>query len=496
MRMFIASLALASFATTAVGQLSPFGHLVSKGVIQKEFDDGQIDSWWKVNNPGGPSDWFNVDFDSTAASCNALGVILDVWDTIGAGDQFPNLGLYPESTAFANVPDIGAPIADGVANITAGDGFGDLVQYDVPCIHLGSTDVHVAGQWRAGDSAVWLGADSNGVVFNRSFASSNAYAGGASPVPWNWIARIATDGGNAGNNVLRVNGATAATVGVGELFALTFWGCATAQSTQLRVFNIIILPAAFTKTGGLFVGPKPETWEIQFIASCALNIGIGLPFFCYYLDCPSGVGQSNTATLTVNDPAGVCEGCYGLQDDGVHEGFFWKIQNPSGASDWFNVNQGTASASTGAGMGGTSMTSMDIGVSEFCGVAGSFATVGEFRANLGLDPTGGTPNLANGVSINNAPVAAGQTHDAGYPATNYNLPDLAINTTDIYHAAVRWAGGDTCIWIASDTDGTDGGAQSCGQALPNNFSLLSTVSYTTAATAVNIANWALKINWN
>jgi hypothetical protein len=315
-------------------------------------------------------------------------------------------------------------------------------------------------------------------------------------VPFNWAVGISTDGGNSGQNVLRVNGATAAAVRVGEIFALTFWGCAPGQITQLRVFGILVLPAVFTTTGGLFVGPKPETWEILFIASCELAIGIGLPFQAYYLDCPFGVGQTNVASLTVVDPLGVCQGCYGLQDDGVHEGFFWKTQNPSGPSDWFNVNLGTASASTGAGMGGTHMTSLDVGVSETCGLPGSFAVVGEFRANLFLDPSGGTPNLGDGLALFNVSVAAGQDHGGQYPAVNYNLPDLAINTTDIYHAAVRWAGGDTCVWIASDTDGTDGGAQSCGQALPNNFSLLSTNSYTTAATAAQVANWALKINWN
>jgi len=469
----------------------------SPGLVEKIFYDNDIDSWWKVNNPSGPSDWFNVDFDSTAASCTVLGIHLDVWDMVGGGETLPALGLYPESTAFANTPNITSPIVANSVVVAGTDGFGDLVQYNLPAIHLGSTDVHVAGEWRQGDSAVWLGADSNGTLFNRSFASSNGYAGGASPVPLNWAVGLATDGGNSGLNRLRVNGALAATVPVGSKFALTFWGCATGKQTQLRAFGIPVLPVVFTTTGSIFLpGPRPETWELQFTGACALNFGIGIPFFCYYVNCPSGIGQSNTATLTVNDPQNVCAGCYGVQDDGVHEGFFWKIQNPSGASDWFNVNQGTASASTGAGQAGTMMTSMDIGVSEFCGVAGSFATVGEFLPNFGLDASGGTPDLNTGVSIANAPVAASQTHDGTYPATNYNLPDVAINTTSIYHAAVRWAGGDTCIWIASDTDGVDGGAQGCGNALPNNLSLLSTNSYTTAATAVNIANWALKINWN
>jgi hypothetical protein len=86
----------------------------------------------------------------------------------------------------------------------------------------------------------------------------------------------------------------------------------------------------------------------------------------------------------------------------------------------------------------------------------------------------------------------GETPLDRYPATTYDLPDLAINTTDIYHAAVRWASGDSCVWIASDTDGTD---DPCGQPLPNLFSLVSTDSYATAAIPANVANWALKLNW-
>lgn len=494
MRMFFASLALASLTVSAVGQVQP--KPLTGRLVQKKFDDGEIDSWWKVNNPAGPSDWFNVDFDNTCQSSTALGICMDVWDANGGGELYPKMGLYPDSTAFAGFPDIGAPFTEFSATIASTDGFNDLVQYDLPCIHLGSTDINVAAMNNAGDSASWIGADSNGTIFNRSFATSNNYATAGGPAPFNWTLGLLTDGGAAGTNALRINGGTNAVVNVGETFSICFWGCKTGQTTQLRAFNIPLLPVVFTTTGGILAGPKPETWCLDFTASCALVLGIGIPFQAFYANCPSGVGISNTATLQVVDPNMICAGCYGIQDDGVHEGFFWKIQNPSGASDWFNVNQGTASASTGAGMGGTMMTSVDIGVSEQCGVPGSFVTVGEFRANLGLDITGGTPDLGNGVSVSNAAIPAGHAHSGQYPGFVFDVPDLAINTTDIYHAAVRWAGGDTCVWIASDTDGTDGGAQSCGQPLPNNFSLLSTNFYTTAASAATIANWAMKINWN
>ncbi len=54
--------------------------------VQKVLGDGSPDSWWKVNNPSGPSDWFNVDFDSLAASCTVLGISLDLWDVEGGAD--------------------------------------------------------------------------------------------------------------------------------------------------------------------------------------------------------------------------------------------------------------------------------------------------------------------------------------------------------------------------------------------------------------------------
>jgi hypothetical protein len=141
-----------------------------------------------------------------------------------------------------------------------------------------------------------------------------------------------------------------------------------------------------------------------------------------------------------------------------------------------------------------SIVSVEMGVSEACGVATSWARVGEHRANLTLDPTGATPDTGTGAWISSAAVAASQTHDSTYPATVYDIADIPLNTTDIYHAAVGWQSGDTCVWIASDTDGTDVNT-GCGQPLPNTFSGLAQDGYTNAANPATTANWAIKVNW-
>jgi hypothetical protein len=469
---------------------------------------GAIGGWFKVNNPSIAGDWFNVDYDTTAASCTVTGICIEIWDTLAVPEIMPALGVYPESTAFPNTPDTTSAIAAVGAAVASTDGFGDLVYYPLPCVHLGSTDVHVAGNWNSGDSTSWVGADTAGPINNRSFATSTGYAAGAGGIGLNWVAglQVVPAGGTKGT--LLVNGSTSATVSVYSTMCLTVWLAQPGLSFILYfcpsgIPFLQLLPVAFTVTNSPFFPAACDNgWQVCIAAECGFVTG-GIPIeFCVIYQDPCNPKANGKPSLQLSPPAGVtvtdagnaCNGCYGVRDDGSHEGFFWKITNPSGSSDWFNVNFGTASASTAAGAGGTSITSVEMGYSDNCGVANSWVSVGEHPANFTLDPTGATPDLNAGSAVAPAATVAGQTHTGVYPGSVYDIPDIAINTTDIYHAAVGWNSGDTCLWIASDSDGTDPNS-GCGSPFPNSFSGLTQDGYTNAASAATVANWAIKINW-
>lgn len=504
--LFVGLSMLAMTATASAQVVSP--EPPDPGTDEKLLVPGSISTWVKINNPSTSGDWFNVDFDQTAQSCTVVGIAIEIWDTWGAGEIMPNLGVYPESTTFANTPDTANPIASFAAQVASTDGFNDIVYYPLPCFHLGSTDVHVAGNWRSGDSAAWVGGDTVGAINNRSFVTTTSYASGASGIGLNWVAglEIVPAAGTVGT--LLLNGVINDTVSVYDTMCITAW-LAAPNLTFILYFCpggvpfLQLLPVAFTVSNSPFFPAACDNgWQVCIATECGFVTG-GIPIeFCMVYQDPlnpkangkPSLQQSNTTSIVVTDASNACNGCYGVRDDGFHEGFFWKITNPSGSSDWFNVNFGTASATTAAGAGGTSIVSVEMGISENCGTTQNWVQVGEHNPNLTLDPTGATPDTSTGSFLTSPTVAASQTHNAVYPATVYDIADLPINTTDIYHAAVGWQSGDTCLWIASDTDGTDPNS-GCGSPFPNSWSGLAQDGYTNAASPATVANWAIKVNW-
>ncbi len=469
------------------------------------FGSGSSDSWWKLGNPSGQSDWFNVDFDDTAEGDQVLGICVDVWSRLQS-EEVMTLGIYPESTVFPHAPDLASPVAEVRATVSADDLFADLVSYSLPCLHLGSTDLHVALQPRPGDSATWLGGDSQGPAFNRSFASSTAYNTGASAQSLNWTLGMLTRPSVATKNSLLVNGQVSSSVIVESTACLAFWGTHAGQKSLLYFCSggVPVLPLLLLQTGSpFFPGPKPETWEICIPTVCPFT-QVPLTFCAIYQDyCdlkPSGKPKlklGNTATLVVNDVLGFCQGCFGMRDDGDHDGMLWKLSNPGGPSDWFTVDLGTASTNTGAGTGSAVVTSVEIELANFCFPRYDrfLASVGVHPADVTQDPGGSTPDLSQGSAVTNVHVPQ-TTWDGLYPGMQFALPDLPINpggTRSI--VAARWHSYDTCIWIASDTDGTDV-TNGCGSPLPNGFSASNRDDFATNATPASVANWAIKVNWN
>ncbi len=508
MRKLVAALGVACLAGTASAQVA--GGPVPLSLDCKIFDDGSgSDSWWKLNNPAGSSDWFNVDFDADCQSTSVLGICTDVWNTLGANETM-TIGVYPESGAFPNTPDIANPIQEVNALVSATDGFADLVSYALPCFHLGSTDIHVAMQQRSGDSATWLGADTFSPAFNRSFVSTTAYNTGALIGGLNWQLGLTIRPANASKNSFLVNGSPSVTLNVGGTWCMVFWGTQVSQRSLLffciggaPLVNLGI-PIPFTTTGNAFFpGPKAETFEICSNTGCGFLVGPVTLCLIYQDFCdlkPNNKPKlkvSSTITVNTVDPQNACIGCYGTKDDGDHDGFVWKVTNPSGPSDWFVVNLGTAQTNTGAGAGNVCVTSVEVSLTEICAVDGQLAHVGHHPLASGVDPNVTvTPNLAAGDSLQNILVPANVTSDSCYPGQVYTLPTgvpVSPGGTP-YIAAVGWVSGDTCIWIASDTDGTDV-KSGCGTILPNNCSATSADDFATNAAPSTTVNWAIKVNW-
>ncbi len=477
----------------------------------KVFDDGTgSDSWWRLNNPAGTSDWFNVDFENDCQSASVFGICLDVWDTLEAGETM-TLGLYPESSVFDHAPDLSSPLREISAAVAVGDGFTDLVSYAIPCLHLGSTDVHVAMQLRQGDSATWLGADTQGPAFNRSFASSNAYNTGAVPWGLNWQLGLVTQPASVAKNTFLVNGSFSVTFNTLDTLCFTFWGTQPGQRS-LAFFCLggvplvsLGVPIALTTTGNPFTpGPKPETWEFCGRFPCGLGTD-PIPFCLIYQDyCdlkPNNKPKlkiSNTVTMIPSIDSFCEPGCYGKRDDGEHDGLVWKVANPSGPSDWFVVNLGTASGFTAAGAGDVSLTSVEVALTELCGGAPSLVEwVGAHPLASGVDPNVSIqPDLLAGSAVEDVIVPGNVTSDGCYPGSLFSLPAPVPVTAGgpPTLAAFRWGSGDSCLWIASDTDGTDV-KSGCGSPLPNTYSGRSNDTFATNTEFSSFANWAIKVNW-
>ncbi len=506
----LAAIVLTAWGFCGPAQAQVVGTPVPLSLDCKIFDDGSgADIFFKLNNPAGSSDWFSVDFDDTCESASVLGICVDVWSTLSV-DETQTIGIYPESGTFPNTPDIANPIVERNARVSASDGFQDLVHYAIPCLHLGSTDVHVALQQRPGDSATWMLADTFSPAFNRSFASTTGYNTGAIPAGLNWQIGLTVRPANATKNSFLVNGSPSVTLNVGATWCMVFWGTQTSQRSLLffcvggaPLVNLGI-PIPFTTTGNAFFpGPKPETYEICSNTACGFLVGPVTLCLIYQDFCdlkPNNKPKlkvSSTITINTVDPSSSCVGCYGVKDDGDHEGFVWKVTNPSGPSDWFVVNLGTAESTTGAGSGNVCVTSVEVSLTELCGVDGELAHVGHHPLASGVDPNVTvTPHLLAGDSLQNVLVPANVTSDTCYPGEIFVLPNgvpLSAGGAP-YVATVGWVSGDTCLWIASDTDGTDT-KSGCGNALPNNSSATSNDDFATNAAPSSVVNWAIKVNW-
>jgi hypothetical protein len=500
MKMFVAALSALCIAGTAFGQ----------GANEIGYDDGTTETSYKLISPSGPSDWYNVNFHGDAAG-TACQLIVD-WNNSGSTTASrARFGLYAGSTSFANTPDtLTGILAEVPTAIPVGDGNGTFTYYSIPDVTLGSSDVHMATLDNPGDSTAWLGTDTNGPASGRTFFSSTGYSAAAAG-PWsnNWMMRIGVCPPPGTNGCLLVNGKTSDSINMGGTICITFWGGPNAAFLLYLCFGggpffKIALPLVFTNTGSpFFPGPRPDAWTICTTVDCSYPTTTTLEFCTIYEDVNdtklSGKPKlkiSKSAFVHFDDPSGVCvstTGCYGHKDDGAIDFNIWKVQNPAGPSDWFNVNNGTSDPASSI----TMITGMEISGFDFCGFGPCWEEVGEYAANLAVDATGATPDINSPISTLGSATACitPGSADGNAPYTFYDIPDFAPSSTTIYHAAVKWSTGDSCIWLGSDTDGTD--TTVCAKIIPNSGSesLWTLDNYTNPGNRFSGANWGIRTTW-
>ena len=462
------------------------------------FDDGTSESFWKLSFPSIASDYFSVDMGSSIDGGTVSAVYCDALETNGIAGAFALLGVA-ENCALG-VPDPTLVVAAANSPAVAANEPADTDDYySVACVALGSpaNGYSAVVNWTAGDSHIWVGADSSSASAGRSYWTSASYAGcSASPSPLNWSLAVGLTG-DPGE--LLVNGSSAAAVDQNRGEAcFTFYGPALHTPGILYLISPITLKLLVVATDGPFAGPCPKSWSICTTFTCADPTFSGFTFGHFYFDStdlkPNGRPKIKLATADLSVTASpVCGAHFGQKDDCILDSTIWAIQNPTGPSDWFNVNHGLIPP----GLGASTLTGLEVSSWDFCGMGPDWAEVGIYPANSALDAQGCTPDVqspistAGGSSAAMSPSAA----DWGCPLTFYDLPDVPASTSVYYHAAVNWQpGSSVCVWIGSDTDGTD---SALGPPIPNNgcCSLFSIDSYTTSAVRFTAANWMMQIKW-
>ena len=459
------------------------------------FDDGTSEGFWKLSVPSTVSDYFSVDFGHQLDGRTVSAVYADSLDSHGIAGSWRLLGVAENCAPGVPDPSVVVALANS-PTVAANEGADQNDYYSVACAVLGSPahGYSALAGWNAGDSHIWLGSDTSSASAGRSYWSSASYAGCAastSPLNWSLALGVAGDPGE-----LLVNGGSVAAVSQldGDV-CFTFYGPTLNTPGILYLVSPLTLKLLPVSTDGPFAGPCPKSWSLCTTFTCNDPTFSGFVFGHFYFDFlnlkPNGKPSIGLATATLSVLPDLCDGAFGQKDDCILDSTIWKTTNPTGQSDWFNVNHGDP-----AGVSIQSITGIELSSWDFCGFGASWAEVGVYPSNLGLDPQGCTPDVASPITTagGSSALISPAAGDWGCPMTFYDTPDVPVGTTGSFHAAVHWQTGDTCVWIGSDTDGTD---SAFGAPIPNNgcCSLFTIDQYTTLANRFTAANWMLQIEW-
>lgn len=475
--------------------------LVASGLYAQELPSGATDSriewdgtaevYWKVFAPNGPSDAFNVDMDANNHDIRVVGMGMTMLNT-GAvnapaagviGIFLDNLGVDPTG----NTPDLGNSLSFKVSPLDVDPGVDNDI-YDIPDVTIASSlNTHLVHRGAPGDSTIWLGSDTNGPQFGNSGFTTDGYSTPTIPFTVNFV--MGVEGIPTTCPTFWANGGTSTTISEEDDVCFLFNGCCAGQPLMIFLSTCggsIILPAInvvfFTGLGS--VDDLGRTFSFCAQWPCdVVPTPITLCFRCIYRECPPAkkILISNEVSITVNEG---CLPCFGQKDDGVLDANIWKVQNPAGSADYFNVEQGDP-----ASAGASTLTSVDVASWNFCATPAPWDEVGIYDSNLTLDPTGGTPALPALAAVNGQNVPAAQS-DWGYPATNYDHADYVVAGGENIHSATKWPSGDSCVWIGSDTTGSSPCADLSGAS-----SYFTLDGYNTTAISFAGAAWMMKVIW-
>jgi hypothetical protein len=544
MRQWFASLAVLGLSAVATAQTIPVPPVGGLGQSQSIFfHDSSAATSWKVSYPTFAGDAFSVDFDQLATGMNVTGVALNYWQTATAGQNIRYIAIAPDSIidTLGHTPDLTAAVSmlgslNGTVNITgelppsAGFCPGD-VGYDLPDVTLGTGGFHVVTSALTGDTATWLCSDTSAPdgrsYFTANNYSSTAVALGGHDLMVRVIGQISLTPGSGPSAYMTVNNATG-TVDIAQagLIGATLWSACAIQPTlyiqgvQIPSYPFFQVPALILATGyenGSPIADSKQGTVQGFLSDPStgpcIPAGVQFAVYGFYLDnCDlkkngkPKLKQTNSVTVNVvADPAN-CNPCFcfGQVDDGVLDSNIWKVQNPAGSNDYHNVNHGGTDGN-GNGCVSTSVTSFQIASWDFCGTG---STTGPSWASIGLyegstaDPAG-SPDFSAVIASATTLSMANFAGDWGYPATTYDFPDVFVSTSSALanmtngHVAAKWPTGDTCIWMASDTNGSsDSGPTANCSTIPSTTSYFTLNGYSTAAIQVTNINWMMKIDFN
>ncbi len=396
--------------------------------------DYHFDTGWKVANPSGPSDFVSVDINATRNGQQILGICGAFFEA-QPGGQIGELLIAPDNLALdpsGATPDPSRAVTRVVHPIGLPGIFcEDLIAFDVPDVTLDSSGHHVVMKMEPGDSSVWVGADTD-YSYRHSWYSADGFATKGKLFSGNFL--LGTVTGPVTPGTLWARGSSTIDLNETEELCFIFLGERTLQPFMLFVTNCkkqLKAPAApfvwFTGTNPIDDAGHSQLFELVW--PCDFFTG-GFCLAAVYLALNGQINVSNHLSVNVSTHPSCYPQCWGQRDDGLQDGSIWKVQNPSGSGDWFNVHHGSPPSFV------HTLTSVEIGTWNFCGQSASFAEVGLYDNDSALDPCGFTPMLPALAADTLTQVPGGQMQ-WGYPATVYDCPDLIASPSIDYHASVR-----------------------------------------------------------
>jgi hypothetical protein len=509
-------MAFLGLATLAIAATTAFGQ-TKESTIWSNPKGGLIDGGWVVQFPTGSSDWFDTTYtvlpnsginteDGVIAGLLPIkGIAISVADFGSGQPGYPeagcvlsNLTLDPtgETPNLADItfggltpfPITPPTLFDFETRVSAGN------PTAVPGVNL---TIHVVAQLPPGDSGLLgIGADSGstGTTGGLSGFTTDGYTTpsiGASFLDFglskgqdNSATTSCKQNDRKGHGRLRASNLTqgigegdhlTATVKSGDTLNLAFFG--TKSGDKLRLyFNVApctpavaigpVLPTIPDGDGdGTFIRLN-ATWPSGFGGQTFRFSAVwGNPA------CSNpGVGFTNCVTIITGiDPS------FGVCDDGTMESG-WVVQIPSASSDYFNNNLGN-------GTGHASLTSMSLSVLDFVTAAAGYPTSGVSNANLGVDPSGNTPDIGSPLATVSPFTFPSGTFDTTAPFVSAAIavPGGSLGTN--VHVWVQFPPGDSgLLGIGADTSsGTNG------------CSFFSLDGYSSPAVSF-FANWGMRVN--